>query len=90
MTEENSMKTAYIVQTFTRQGSGKQSKLFPDTPVQCSTAEEAINRAERFSGIRTGVIAISQAYDEETGDYGELKVLVLYGEIPEGMLGYAD
>lgn len=80
------MKTAFIVQSFTRQGSGKDSKIFSDPPIQCNTLEEAINRAERFSEIRSGVIAISQKYDEDTGDYGELKILAKHGEIPEGVI----
>lgn len=84
------MKTAYIVQTFTRQGNAHSSKLFNDPAIQCHTAEEAINRAERFSTMRAGVLAIAQAYDETTGDYGEMKVLAHYGEIPEGALGYDD
>lgn len=84
------MKTAYIVQTFTKQGHDKSSKLFNDPAIQCTSSEEAINRAERFADIRAGVLAISQAYDETTGDFGEMKVLAHYGEIPEGALGYDD
>ncbi len=90
MSDDITMKTAYIVQTFTRQGNGQSSKLFNDPAVQCASAEEAINRAERFSELRAGVLAISQAYDETTGDYGDMKVLAHYGEIPEGALGYDD
>lgn len=80
------MKTAYIVQSFTKQGS----QLITDTPIQCSNADEAIRRADKFTDIRAGVIAISQEYDEETGDFGELKVLAKYGEIPAGAIGDED
>ncbi|HIW07668.1 MAG TPA: hypothetical protein H9889_10150 [Candidatus Ignatzschineria merdigallinarum] len=80
------MKTAYIVQSFTKQGS----QLITDTPIQCSNADEAIRRADKFADIRAGVIAISQEYDEETGDFGELKVLAKYGEIPAGAIGDED
>lgn len=80
------MKTAYIVQSFTKQGS----QLITDTPIQCSSIEEAIRRADKFSEIRAGVIAVSQEYDEETGDFGELKVLAKYGEIPAGAIGDED
>ncbi len=80
------MKTAYIVQSFTKQGS----QLITDTPIQCSSADEAIRRADKFADIRAGVIAISQEYDEETGDFGELKVLAKYGEIPAGAIGDED
>lgn len=80
------MKTAYIVQSFTKQGS----QLITDTPIQCSSADEAIRRADKFADIRAGVIAISQEYDEETGDFGELKVLAKYGEIPASAIGDED
>lgn len=80
------MKTAYIVQSFTKQGS----QLITDTPIQCSSIEEAIRRADKFSEIRAGVIAVSQEYDEETGEFGELKVLAKYGEIPAGAIGDED
>lgn len=80
------MKIAYIVQTFTKQGS----QLITDTPIQCASADEAIRRADKFAGIRAGVIAVSQEYDEETGDFGELKVLAKYGEIPAGAIGDED
>ena len=80
------MKTAYIVQPFTKQGS----QLITDTAIQCNSADEAIRRADKFSSIRAGVIAVSQEYDEETGDYGELKVLAKYGEIPAGAIGSED
>lgn len=77
------MKTAYIVQPFIQQGK----KLIPDTPIQCTTPEDAIRRAERFSEIRAGVIAVSQQYDESTDEFGEIKVLAKYGDIPEGAIG---
>lgn len=80
------MKIAYIVQTFTKQGS----QLITDTPIQCTSADEAIRRADKFADIRAGVIAVSQEYDEETGDFGELKVLAKYGEIPAGAIGEDD
>lgn len=84
------MKTAYIVQAFTEMGTGKKAKLLADQPVQCSTADEAVNRAERFADKRAGVIAVAQDYDETTGDTGELKVLATFGRIPEGAIGYSD
>lgn len=80
------MKTAYIVQSFTKQGS----QLITDTPIQCNNADEAIRRAERFAEIRAGVIAIAQEYDDETGDFGELKVLAQYGDIPAGAIAGDD
>lgn len=80
------MKTIYVVQTFSRQISGKKSSLIADTPISCGTAAEAENRAERIADKRAGVIAISQEYDEDTGDYGKLVVLVKYGDIPPNII----
>lgn len=84
------MKTAYIVQSFMEMGSGKNVKLISDHPIQCSSAEEAINRAERFADKRVGVIAVSQVYDEDSGDFGEVKVLATFGKIPNGAVGHSD
>lgn len=81
------MLIAYIVQSFTRQLSGNKSILIADTPISCSTAHEAENRAERMSDKRAGVIAISQEYDSVTGDYGKLTILAKYGEIPPNIIG---
>ena len=80
------MPIAYIVQSFIHQTKGKKSSLVADTPIACSTAEEAKNRAERMSDKRAGVVAISQEYDPVSGDYGKLTVLAQYGEIPPGIL----
>ena len=81
------MKTVYIVQGFTRQSSGKKSTLIADTAIACATEYEAINRAERMAEIRAGVIAVSQEYDEDSGDYGKLVILATHGEIPPGAIG---
>lgn len=84
------MKTTYIVQTFTRQGTGRKSRLVNDSPMQFNSADEAIRRAEKFSKTKLGVIAISQQYDEDTGEMGEGKVLAQFGEVPAGVAGYED
>lgn len=84
------MQTAYIVQPFIRQSSGKKSSLIADTPISCATAHDAENRAERMSDKRAGVIAISQEYDPVTGDYGKLTILAQYGEIPPNIIADAE
>ena len=76
------MKTTYIVQGFSRQKEGKKTKLIADTAFQFKTEHEALIRAEKLSDKRAGVIAAKQEYDEETGEYGEVKILVRYGEVP--------
>ena len=79
------METTYIVQGFSKQKDGKKTKLIADTAMQFKTEHEALMRAEKMSSIRVGVIAASQQYDADTGEYGEVKILVKYGELPAGM-----
>ena len=81
------MKTVYIVQGFSRQTSGKKSTLVADTAIPCHNEHEAMIRAERLAEKRAGVIAVAQEYDEDSGEYGELKLLAKYGEIPAGAVG---
>lgn len=81
------MKTVYIVQGFSRQITGKKSTLIADTAIPCTSEHEALNRAERLAEKRVGVIAVAQEYDEDSGEYGQLKVLIKYGELPAGALG---
>ena len=80
------MKTIYIVQTFSSQGTGKKAKLMPDAPISCRSADEARNLAERMADQRAGVIAASQEYDDGSDEYGKFEVLAQYGEIPPGIL----
>jgi len=85
--EEPSMKMVYYVQTFSLPAGKKNPKLTPDTPVQCKTAQEAIDKAQRLSEIRLGVIAASQEYDEDAGEYGRFTLLAQYGRVPPGATG---
>ena len=79
------MKATYIVQGFSKQKDGKNTKLIADTAMQFKTEHEALIRAEKMSTMRTGVIAAKQEYDEDTGEYGEVKILAKYGELPPGL-----
>lgn len=81
------MKTVYMVQGFSRQTSGKKSTLIADTAIPCSSEHEARVRTERLADKRAGVIAVAQEYDEDSGEYGELKLLAKYGELPVGAVG---
>ena len=76
------MKTTYIVQGFDWHKIGKDTRLMGDMPLMFKTEHEALIRAEKLSDKRAGVIAAKQEYDEETGEYGEVKILVRYGEVP--------
>lgn len=78
------MKTTYIVQGYSKQKDGKKTKLIADTALSFKTEQEALIRAEKMSAVRVGVIAASQEYDEDTGEYGEVKILAKYGELPAG------
>ena len=77
------MNTVYIVQGFSRQGT----KLIADTALPCNSEHDALSRAERLADKRAGVIAVAQEYDEDSGEYGQLKVLAKYGELPAGAVG---
>lgn len=81
------MKTVYYVQTFSLPAGKKKPKLSADTPMQCKTAQEAIDKAQRLSDKRLGVIAASQEYDEDTGEYGKFVLLAQYGRVPSEAIG---
>ena len=82
------MKTYCFTQTFSYQKTGKNGalKLTPDQPTNCSSREEAMNKAERLADKRDGVIAAMQEFDESSSEYGQFTVLAKYGNIPSGAL----
>ncbi len=77
------MKTLYVIQSFTQQKVGNETKLLADTPILCDTAEDATNRAESLANDRDGVIAAAQQYDEDSNEYGVFTILTHYGVIPD-------
>lgn len=79
------MKITYVVQGYNKQKSGKQTKLVADTPIQYKNEAEAVNRAERMSTKKVGVIAFAQEFDEATDEYGDTKILAKFGELPAGL-----
>lgn len=81
------MKTIYYVQTFSLPSGKKNPKLVADTPIQCKTAQEAMNKAERLSESRLGVIAASQEHDEDSGEFGKFVLLAQYGRVPPEAIG---
>lgn len=78
------MKTIYFTQGFVHQKEGKKTTLRGATPIQCKTADEAINKALRMSNGSTyaGVVAGAQQYDEATEEAGNFRLLVQYGDVP--------
>ena len=77
------MKTTYIVQPFDAHTVKGRRILKPATPMQFAGEAEALGRAERMAAKHTGVVAVSQAYDEESGEMGKTTVLAQHGEVPE-------
>ena len=81
------MKTAYIVVAFSYQLNAKKKKeLKAETPIACLSAADAQSRAERLAGKKSGAIAVSQEYDEDSGEIGKVSHLVSYGEVLPGLI----
>ncbi len=72
-------KTFYVVQPFTK---GKRGGLKADQPIQASSAEAAIRRAERLAETKAGVLAFAQTGDPEMGDFDEPIFLARHGDVP--------
>ena len=81
------MKTAYIVVAFSYQLNAKKKKeLKAEAPIACLTATDARNRAERLAGKKSGAIAVSQEYDEDSGEIGKVSHLVSFGDVLPGLI----
>lgn len=78
------MKTIYFTQGFVYQANGNKTVLRGAPPIQCKTADEAINKALRISKGSTyaGVVAGAQQYDDTTEEAGAFKLLAQYGDVP--------
>lgn len=74
--------TQYFVQAFETVG---RNRLKPLLPIAATGSEHADRIAQRLAS-RGGAIAASQTGDPETGDYGEPKIIGVYGDIPDGIL----
>ncbi|MGO3859463.1 MAG: hypothetical protein ACTJHL_09440 [Neisseriaceae bacterium] len=81
------MKISYIVQSFSEEMRLGKPTLVANTPRQVNTKAEAISRAQRDAERFTGVIALSQEYDDESNEFGRMEVLLQAGTVPEGILG---
>ena len=81
------MKTSYIVQSFSEELRLGKPTLVANTPRQVNTQAEAISRAERDAERFAGVIALSQEYDDNSDEFGQMAVLFQAGTVPEGVLG---
>jgi hypothetical protein len=73
-------ETIHLVQAFV---AGRGKALRSETPIKCTSAEEARRRAERLSGFRLGVVAFSTSADAELGDYDENPIVLFKaGQLP--------
>ena len=81
------MKTTYIAQSFAYEvKKGKAtSKLLTEPPIEFKTAEQAIARAQRMAEAKDGAVAISQQYDEDSGEVGDFEVLFSAGALPPSL-----
>lgn len=72
-------KTLFIVQQFERSGK----RLVAGRQMDFRTAEEAAGRAERDATRVSGVVAIQQTVDTDTGEVlEEPVVLARFGDLP--------
>ena len=77
------MKTTYIVQPSVLQNIKGQIVLKPEKPMQFNYEDDALRRAERMAEKFDGVVAVSQEYDEESGEMGRTVLLRQIGQVPE-------
>lgn len=77
------MKTTYIVQPFDAHTIKDRKILKPAPAMQFTSAEEAVRRAGCMAEKHPGVVAVSQAYDEDSGEMGKTIVLAQHGEVPD-------
>lgn len=71
---------AYIVIPFVL---GKRGKLSAGQAQSFKTRELAVKAAERIAATRAGAVAIEQSGDAEADIYGEPKLIMRYGQVPE-------
>jgi hypothetical protein len=74
--------TAYMVQAFERQGKTRLKAL---TAMRASNEQHADRMAERLAR-NGGAVAVCQSGDPETGEYGEARIIGVYGDLPDGLL----
>lgn len=72
-------QTHYVVQPIDRRGK----RLIQAPSRQFTTEAEARRVGERQGGKHVGLVVYSIEGDAEFDDWGEPKVLVAYGEVPE-------
>ncbi|WP_427023108.1 hypothetical protein ACP4J4_10755 [Aureimonas ureilytica] len=72
-------KTLFIVQQFETMGK----RLVAGRQMDFKTAEEAVGRAERDATRVTGVVAVQQVVDTDTGEVLEEPVILArHGQLP--------
>ncbi|WP_019995490.1 hypothetical protein [Aureimonas ureilytica] len=72
-------KTLFIVQQFETMGK----RLVAGRQMDFKTAEEAVGRAERDATRVTGVVAVQQVVDTDTGEVLEEPIILArHGQLP--------
>lgn len=79
-------KTYFIVQPFERT---KKGGLRPATASEARDAQHAKFMAEKALRSGAGAIAFAREVDEDAGDYGEPRILAVFGDVPEEALDAA-
>lgn len=62
-----------------------EGELVPMEPVQAETIEKAKGLARKLAVTHAGVIAWARDADPDLGEYGEPKVIVKIGKVPDRM-----
>lgn len=77
------MVELFVVQPY----RSTEHRFEPEMPVQCTTLDSAIRRAEELCETYDGAAILSVMFDPVTFFYGSYKVLQKFGKVPEDPLG---
>jgi hypothetical protein len=73
-------ETVHIVQAYI---AGNGTRLKPETPIPCKSAELARRTAERLTESKLGVVAFSSSGDPELGEYDDEPTIIFKsGRLP--------
>ncbi|WP_157085445.1 hypothetical protein [Methylobacterium sp. Leaf99] len=79
MPAAETVKTYYVVQSFTKEHAG----LRMDAPIQANSESSARKTAERLSQRKAAVVAIARTGNPTTGEFEEPTVLAQYGRLDD-------
>ena len=76
----STLQIVHVVQGFV---AGRRGGLVPGRQFICKTEHDAVNKAAALSGSYAGVLAYTQAADQDLGDYDEPRIIASHGTVPE-------